>query len=58
MMETTPSGIEIRDCTRCGMKHPVTRRHCINCDSPTPFIDKETGLCLDLPNRPGCLARG
>ncbi|MFJ2506305.1 DNA cytosine methyltransferase [Microbacterium sp. NPDC087592] len=35
--ETTQTGIPIIDCGECGRRHPVTRRHCAVCGSPSQF---------------------
>lgn len=52
MTRTTPAGIEIRLCGRCGYEHPVTRRHCITCDCPSLFIDPDTNLCVQCGQLP------
>lgn len=42
--ETTSTGIPYIDCASCGIKHPMTRKHCAKCNSPTLFKDLK-GLC-------------
>lgn len=34
---TTPTGIPITHCGGCGRRHPVTRKHCSTCGSPSLF---------------------
>ena len=43
MTDTTPTGIPIVDCTTCGHRHPVTRRHCPTCGRATLFGHEDCG---------------
>jgi uncharacterized OB-fold protein len=36
-MTTTPTGILIDRCDTCGLTHPVSRKHCPVCNSPSFF---------------------
>lgn len=36
-MKTTQTGIVISPCRTCGIPHPVTRKHCDICGSPSLF---------------------
>jgi hypothetical protein len=41
---STPTGILIAVCSSCGISHPVTRTHCVECGSPSAF--NRAGRCL------------
>jgi hypothetical protein len=41
---STPTGIPITVCSSCGISHPVTRTHCVECGSPSAF--NRAGRCL------------
>ena len=44
-MTTTPTGVPIILCTRCGLTHPTTRPHCTSCGRPTAFT-RPDGTCI------------
>ena len=37
MSEQTQTGIAIEYCDQCERRHPVTRKHCSTCGSPSLF---------------------
>lgn len=36
-MTTTPTGIPVIDCGKCGYRHPEGRAHCVHCGKATLF---------------------
>jgi predicted RNA-binding Zn-ribbon protein involved in translation (DUF1610 family) len=36
-MNITMTGVPIVDCSECGFRHPVTRKHCAGCGLATIF---------------------
>lgn len=49
-MTTTPAGVPIGRCDRCGVTHTATMRHCRKCGQPSHFINP-AGWCLPCQKR-------
>lgn len=44
-MDSTQMGVPVLQCERCGRTHPINRKHCAVCNSPSAFINR-SGLCM------------
>lgn len=53
---TTQTGIPIRECSKCGYTHAITRDHCLCCGRPSAFLDPD-GICIPCSKTPARLRR-